>query len=266
MFKTLKILVGQRNLLFQMTVRNVQLRYRGSNLGLLWAICSPLSMLAIYIFVFGFIFGGSFGVLENESAIQYGLAIFIGLAVFQFVGEVLTTSPVVITSNTNFVKKIKFPLEILVFANVLVAGFGFILSYALAITGTLIWGPEITPTILLIPLILVPLVLTVLGCALILASIGVFFRDIGHIMNLCTTGLMFASAVFYGANMIPAAAWKVLRFNPVLLIIENARNVILWQHPMNWNHLGYCYFVALITYAIGLIFFDKTKSAFADVL
>src|SRR5882757_10050444 len=100
-----------RELLWQFTLRNVELRHRGSHLGLIWSLLNPLLMMGLYVFVFGYIFGGKFSVLPNETKIDYALAIFLGLTVFQIFAEVLATAPTVIISNPNFVKKVVFPLE-----------------------------------------------------------------------------------------------------------------------------------------------------------
>jgi lipopolysaccharide transport system permease protein len=78
--------------------------------------------------------------------------------------------------------------------------------------------------------------------------------------------LMFASAVFYPAHKIPAAAWQFLKFNPVLLVIEMSRDVVLWNREINPKHLAYIYFVGIASAIIGHFVFRKLKSAFADVL
>src|SRR3954470_15627370 len=84
-----------RELLWQFTLRNVELRHRGSHLGLIWSLLNPLLMMGLYVFVFGYIFGGKFSVLPNETKVDYALAIFLGLTVFQIFSEALATAPTV---------------------------------------------------------------------------------------------------------------------------------------------------------------------------
>lgn len=255
-----------RELLWQFTLRNVELRHKGSHLGLVWSFLSPLLMLAIYVLVFGYIFGGSFGILPNETRLDYGLGIFFGLTVFHFFAEVLGASPGIIVGQPNFVKKVVFPLEILPAASVLGAVFHMLISLTLVLIGIICFGPGLTVNALWLPVIVLPVILLLLGISWFLSAVGVFFRDVGQIMQFLTMALMFSSAVFYSAQKIPAAAWVWMRFNPVLLAIELARDAALWGRSINGNHLIYLYAVGLAVCYLGHISFRKMKSAFADVL
>lgn len=255
-----------RELLWQFTLRNVELRHKGSHLGLAWSFVSPLLMLALYVLVFGYIFGGSFGVIPSESRVDYGLGIFFGLTLFHFVSEVLGGASGIIVGNPNFVKKVVFPLEILPAASVLSAVFHLLISLTLVILGVLLLGPGLTVQALWLPVILLPMILFMLGVSWFFSALGVFFRDIGQIMQFLTMALMFASAVFYSASKIPAPAWTYMRFNPVLLAIEQARDAALWARPLNPTHIGYLYVVGLAAAYLGHAAFRKMKPAFADVL
>ena len=258
-----------RDLLWQFTLRNVELRHKGSHLGLVWSFLNPLLMLAIYVLVFGYIFGGHFGVLPNETRMDYGLGIFFGLTLFHFVAEVLGLSPGIIIGHPNFVKKVVFPLEILPAANVFGAVFHMLISLVLLLLGTLCLGPGLTPLALWLPVIVLPVILLMLGVSWFFSALGVFFRDVGQIMQFLTMALMFSSAVFYPASRIVAgspAAWSVLRFNPILLAIELARDAALWARPMNLTHLAYLYVVGFGACYLGHLVFRRMKPAFADVL
>jgi len=255
-----------RDLLRQFTVRSVEVRHKGSHLGLVWSFLNPLLMLGLYVFVFGFIFDGKFGVLPNESRADYAIGIFFGLSLFQFVGEVMGISPTLITANPNFVKKVVFPLEILPPANVAAAGFHLLISLGLALISLMLFGRTIHPDLLWLPIIIFPLVLFSLGIAWLFSALGVFFRDIGQLMQFLTLALMYSSAVFFSASKIPESMWIFLRFNPLLLAIELARNSALWAQPMNYHHLSYLYFVGFLTCTLGHMAFKKMKPAFADVI
>jgi lipopolysaccharide transport system permease protein len=255
-----------RELLWQFTLRNVELRHKGSHLGLAWSFISPLLMLAMYVLVFGYIFGGSFGVLPNETKVDYGLGIFFGLTLFHFVSEVLGGSPGLIASNPNFVKKVVFPLEILPAASVFGAVFHTLISLCLLLVGIATLGPGLGLTSLWLPVILFPMLLLLLGVSWFFSALGVFLRDIGQIMQFVTMALMFSSAVFYSAHKIPPALWTWMRFNPVLLAIELARDAALWSRPINLPHLGYLYAIGFAACYLGHAAFRKMKPAFADVL
>ena len=234
-----------RDLLWQFTLRNVELRHKGSHLGLIWSFLSPLLMLALYVLVFGYIFGGKFGVLPVESQADYALGVFLGLTIFHLLAETLALSPSLIVGNPNFVKKVVFPLEILPAANVGSALFHMFISLGLVLISLLFFGHGFSWGMLWLPVIIAPLVLLCLGIAWFVSALGVFFRDVGQVMQFITMALMFSSAVFYSAQKIPDAAWLYMRFNPVLLAIEESRNVSLWLQPLNYRHLGYLYATGL---------------------
>ncbi len=258
-------LCQHRDLLWQFTVRNVELRHKGSYLGIVWSFLNPLLMLALYVLVFGYIFGGSFG-RPDETRMDYGLGIFLGLTLFHFASEVLVTSPAIIVGNPNFVKKVVFPLEILPAANVGAATFHLLIGLGLVLIGVMVFGGGLAWSLLWLPVILLPLVLTLLGLNWLFSALGVFLRDIGQLMQFLSLALLFASAVFYPLHKIPSAIWHLLRYNPVLLAIDLARDAVLWREPLNYVHLAYLYGFGLVAAYAGYAVFRRLKPAFADVL
>ncbi len=255
-----------RELLWQFTLRNVELRHKGSHLGLVWSILNPLLMLGLYVLVFGYIFGGKFGAQAYESRLDYALGIFLGLTFFHFIAEVLGVSPAIIISNPNFVKKVVFPLEILPAASVAAAAFHMLISLGLVLLGVWLLGPGLHWGILWLPVIFIPIILFCLGAGWFISALGVFFRDVGQVMQFLTMALMFASCVFYSAKTIPAWAWVYMRFNPVLLAIELARDAVMWQLPLNLTRLAYLYLAGFAACYLGHAAFRRMKPAFADVL
>ncbi len=260
------VLWRHRELLWQFTQRNVELRHKGSHLGLIWSFLNPVLMLGLYVLVFGYIFGGKFGVLPNETRVDYALGIFFGLTLFQFFAEVLAGSPLIIVGNPNFVKKVVFPLEILPVANVGGALFHLFISLCLVLLSLLCFGHGASWGILWLPVIIAPLVLLAMGTAWLFSALGVFFRDLGQLTQFLTMALMYASAVFFSASKIPAALWVFLRFNPVMLAIELSRDAALWQRSLNYHHLAYLYASGLLACYLGHLAFRRMKPAFADVL
>lgn len=255
-----------RDLLWQFTQRNIELRHKGSHLGLIWSFFNPLLMLGLYVFVFGYIFKGSFDVLPNETKIDYALAIFLGLTVFQLFGEVLGVAPSVIVSNPNFVKKVVFPLELLPAASVGAALFHLLISLGLVLVGVIFLGPGLSLRILWLPLILLPAVPLALGLAWFFAAIGVFFRDLNQLIAFLSMTLMYASALFYPVSHLHGIAWSILRFNPILLLIDLSRDAVIWDRSINLVHLGYLTAISLIVCVLGYALFRKMSPAFADVL
>lgn len=258
-----------RDLLWQFIVRNVEIRHKGSMLGILWAILTPLLTLAVYVFVFGFVFGGSFGVVENESRWDYGLGIFLGLAIFQLVAEAIVVAPNLITTQPNFVKKVVFPLEVLPAAAVGSGAFHMLITLSMVAIGVILGGHPLTVHTLQLPLILLPIIAFSLGLAWLFSALGVFFRDLGQVVGALATAIMFASAIFYPAIRVETeapAAWVFLKFNPLLHTVEMAREAVLWAQPVSWAALGWLYLAGGLTACIGFACFVRLKPAFADVI
>lgn len=264
---TLKTLGRNRSLWWQFTKRQVELRHKGSHLGLLWSLLTPLLMLALYVLVFGFIFGGRFRVdATAESRVEYALVIFLGLAIHHFIAEVAAISPTLVTSNPNFVKKVVFPLEILPAAAVGSAALHFAITLGLVFAGTLLAGVSLSVHVLWLPVILFPLLLGALGLALGLAALGVFLRDVVQITQFVALALLFASAVFYPVSQIPGSAWYFLRFNPLIHVIDEARAVSFWLRSPNLVHIAYLYVSGALLLGAGSAMFQRLRGAFADVL
>lgn len=257
-----------RSLLWQFTLRNVEMRHKGSHLGLLWSILGPLLMLALYVLVFGFIFSGRFKAAnDTETRVEYALTVFLGLAIFHFVAEVITLSPTLITTNPNFVKKVVFPLGILPVAGVGTALVHFFITLVLVFAGALlVQSPIAFGTIAWLPVIVLPLILGAIGLALGLSALGVFWRDVTQVTQFLSLALLFASAVFYPVAQIPAAAWAVLKFNPLIHFINEARGVVFWAKSVSPLYLSYLYAVSLLCLWAGDWLFRRLRSGFPDVL
>ncbi|MDB6166359.1 MAG: sugar transporter permease [Lacunisphaera sp.] len=256
---------AQRELLWQFILRNVELRHKGSHLGLVWSFLNPILMLGLYVLVFGYIFGGHFGILPNETKVDYALGIFLGLTLFHFFAEVMAIAPSLIVGNPNFVKKVVFPLEILPAASVGGAVFHLMISLGLALLSLLLFDRGLPLSTLWLPVIILPLILLGLGTSWLFAALGVFFRDISQVMQFLSMVLMWTSAVFFTAQKYPAA-WPYLRFNPLLLAIDLTRDAALWARPLNYVHLSYLYGTSLVLCYVGHCAFHRMKPAFADVL
>ncbi len=264
--KQVSRLWASRDLLWQFTQRSIELRHRGSHLGLAWSFIQPLLMLGLYVVVFGFIFDGSFGVLPDETAVDYALGIFLGLTLFHFVAENFALAPNIIVGNPNFVKKVVFPLGVLPAASVATAAFHMMISLGLVLAGVLIFGHGLAWSGLWLPIILIPLGFMTLGVTYAIAAIGVFWRDLQQLTQFAMLALMYASAIFFPASKVPPSIWIFLRFNPLLLAIELSRDALLWHRPINLHHLIYLWVSGVLVFLLGRWIFARLRPAFADVL
>ena len=267
---------SRRELIWQFTHRNIELRHRGSRLGAFWALLNPLSMLALYFVVFGVIYEQRFNVLPNESVFDFSLALFLGLALFHAFSETLAWAPGVIVANPNFVKKVVFPLEVLPVAHMGATAFHLLVSLGLILLGSAFGTAGLSLSVLWLPILMLPLLLLSLGVAWALAAVGVFVRDIAQVIAFFSTALLFASAVMYPpAKILSAlqnqppqvqAALELLLHNPLLQLIDLARRVVLWHQPMPFDALGRIYLVSFALFGLGAVLFSLLRKSFAEVI
>jgi lipopolysaccharide transport system permease protein len=261
-----KSLWRNRQLIAQMTRREVMGRYKGSVMGLTWSFFNPVFMLVVYTFVFSVVFKSRWGVGGEESKTQFAVVLFVGMIVHGLFAEVLNRAPGLIISNVNYVKKVVFPLEIL---PVIVMGatlFHSLISLGVLLTTIALFNGSLHWTAIFTPLVLLPLVIFTLGLAWMLASLGVFLRDVGQTIGIFTMVMLFLSPVFYPVTALPKEFLPWLMANPLTFIIEQAREVLIWGRLPNWAGLGVYTLVAITIAWAGYAWFQKTRKGFADVL
>lgn len=254
-----------RELIHISAKREIIGRYRGSVLGLLWSFFNPIFMLAVYTFVFSEIFKARWNVQSN-SKLEFALVLFSGLIAFNMFAECINRAPTLIIQNQNYVKKVIFPLEIIPYISFIstlyhafVSIFVWVFVYAI-----LIGPPHLT--ILYLPLILIPFGFLIIGISWVLASIGVFLRDVPQIITVLTSVIMFMSPVFYPATAVPEKYRAFLYMNPLTHIIEEMHNVMYMGLPPNWYLLILYWGMTFAVACLGFFFFQKTRRGFSDVL
>lgn len=255
-----------RQLVWQMTRREVVGRYRGSVMGLAWSFFNPVLMLLVYTFVFSVAFKARWGSGGEESKVNFTVILFVGMLVQGLFAECVNRAPGLILSNVNYVKKVIFPLEILPVVAMGSALFHTLVSLAVLLIALLLLNGAWHWTVLLLPLVLLPLIIATLGFAWLLASIGVFARDVSQTIGLLTTIMMFLSPVFYPVSALPEKYQSLIMLNPLTFIIEEARAILLFGHLPHWGGLAAYSVASLVGAWFGFWWFQKTRKGFADVL
>lgn len=240
-------------------------QYRGSILGLFWSFLNPVFMLAVYTFVFRDIFETRWN-SGGDSESEFALVLFSGLMVFNLFAECVHRAPGLILANPNYVKKVVFPLEILPSV-----AMGAALFHALAslvvwmIFHLVLYGlPHLTA--LLFPVVLLPLLFLIMGILWFLASLGVYLRDIGQLIGVITTAMLFLSPIFYPISELPEKYQALLLANPLALVIEQARGVLIWGRQPDWTLYGIYFGASALLAWLGFVWFQTTRKGFADVL
>jgi len=254
-----------RQLIVQLTRREVVGRYRGSLLGLAWSFFNPLLMLAVYTFIFSVVFQVRWNVAQ-EDKVSFGIILFVGLIVHGVFSECINRAPGLILSNVNYVKKVVFPLEILPTVTLGSALFHASISVAVLLATQIVINHRLPWTVVIFPIILLPLLLGTLGFAWLLSAVGVYVRDIGQATAIFTTILMFLSPLFYPISALPERYQFWLHVNPLTFIIEESRNVLIFGKIPNWMGWGIASAFGVSISAAGFWWFQKTRKGFADVL
>ena len=264
-----KTLIRQRFLLKQMTIRDIGSKYRGSALGLVWSILTPLCLLAVYTLVFTVVFKARWAgtpLAGSSDTWSFALFVFIGLITFNVFSECLSRSPTILLGNVNLIKKVVFPVEIFPLIIVGSALFHYVINFTIFLLALMAVGVTPTATVFLVPVIILPYLLFICGISWFLASLGVFLRDIGQLMQLCITVLMFLSPIFYPIEVLPEQFQSFLYLNPATYIIEELRAVSLLNQgirlPFYMIYLG----ASLVCFMLGFAWFQKTRHSFADVI
>ncbi len=252
-------------LIFELTKREISDRYAGQVFGVFWSLVHPLMLTLIYIFIFGFVFrarvGGTLDLPLNYTS--YMLAGIIPWLMFQ---EVLAKSSTLIVANTNVVKQVIFPIEVLPIKNVLASlvtetvFFVLLIIYVLIISHTLPW------TYALIPILVLFQVFAMVGISYLFSAVGVYFRDLKDFVQVFISVAFFVLPVLYLPESIPASVRPILYINPISYMIwvyQDALYFGSFMHPWAWVVFG---LGSLIIFVFGYRVFRKLKVMFGNVL
>lgn len=254
-----------RVLIRRLAWRKIELRYRGSFLGFLWTIINPLLLLAVYTFVFSFVFKNKWGPSDAPMA-EFSLFLFSGIILYSVFAECVNEAPGLIVQNRTFVKQHIFPLETLIWVSLCATLFNFAISFlVLAVFHLFVLGVP-PASALYLPLLLLPIVLITLGISWLLASLGVFLRDISQIVGVLTTALLFLSPIFYSVARIPERWQEIYLLNPFARIIEMSKGVLFRGTAPDWWPLVGISLAGWLVAWLGYVWFMRSKQGFADVV
>jgi lipopolysaccharide transport system permease protein len=255
-----------RELLVELSKRDVLGRYKGAHLGLVWSVLLPLLMLAVYTFVFGVVFQTRWGVTENESRLEFALTMFCGMIAYQIFAESIVRAPMLITGNKSYVRKVVFPLEVLPVSAVACAMFHFLVKLAVLLLAVGLCLQTISIHWICLPLVVLPAVFMAMGFSWFLASVGVYLRDVGQAVTVLVQVLYFLTPVFYPVRRVPAALRPIVMANPLAEVAIDIRRVVVWQRWPDWPMWALMVVVTAVMAQLGYAWFMKTKRGFADVL
>jgi lipopolysaccharide transport system permease protein len=264
-------LTSSRELLWNLTLRELRGKYKRSTLGWAWSLLNPLATMGIYTFVFSVVFSGGKDLVPMASGRRiFALYLLCGLLPWNFVAQATTTSMSTLLANGGLVKKVWFPREVLVFA---VSGsfiFSFAIEAGLLCVALLIAGNMVLPWLPVVLVLMALLAIFATGIALVLAALNVYFRDLGYLWTIFTQLWFFATPIVYPSSYVAAhVSPRVLRVyeaNPMAVFAHSFRDVL---YQLRWpTAVQFAYMSALAagSLTLGLWVFAKLSPRFAEEL
>ena len=246
--------------------QDLAVKYRGTLLGRAWPLLMPLMMLAIYGFVFGAVFRARWPGLAEGDHLGFGLNLFLGLLVHGLLAEAVGQAPSLFQRNSNFVRKIVFPLPVLVAVPLGAALVHTVLGLLLVCIVNAIWGTGWQWQALALPLILTPYILMLYGISLAFAALGVYLRDLNQIVSVLVLLVLFTGTVFYPRTMVPSVFTGVVGANPISWPTDALRAAILSGQMPEALPLATYTLAAMLVLLLGALLFRALRPGFADVL
>lgn len=257
-------LPARTELIFSLARRELVARYKGSVLGIIWAVLTPVVMIAIFTIIFAGIFGARFG--ATNSHWDYALYLFCGLLPWTMFQETMQHSATTIIAHSNLVKRVVFPLETLPVAQALSSlGHQLFGTVALIVAAVAI-RRQLPATVLWLPVLLIPQMMLTLGAAWLIASLGVFLRDITQGITLLLMAWMYLTPIIYPESVVPEKFRPFVALNPFTALVRNYRRVLLDGAQPDWQGLAYFSGWAIVCFVFGYWWFARTRKNFADVI
>lgn len=252
-------------LVYQMAKRDVIGRYRGSFIGLFWSFFNPLLMLVIYTFVFGVIFASRW-TGQTGGHVEFAIILFAGLNINSMFAECANRGATLIVENTNFVKRVVFPLETLAWSTIGSALFHLLISTVVLLVMSLAVNHFIPWTVVFFPVVIACFMPFVVGVIWMLSALGVFLRDLKQAIGIVTIALQFLAPILYPIDRIPEPYKHLMYLNPLTVIVQEAQNTLVWGRVPDWMHLFVYLLVSLVFAWVALAWFERSRKGFADVL
>jgi len=256
----LRILIQHHELIENLILRDIRSRYKQSVLGIAWALLTPFAMMLVFTIVFSHI------ARVNTGSIPYPIFSYIALLPWTFFNQGVTTGAESLTSNFNLITKIYFPREVFPLVAVLGKAVDLGLGILALIPLYIFYHIHITWLMVIVVPVLVMQICLMLGIALLLSSINVFYRDIRHIVPLLLQVWFFMTPIIYPLNMVPKRYMGIYMLNPMASMMDTYRRVaLLGQSPM-WDYLGLAAIMSIIALITGYCVFKRQEPAFAEII
>jgi len=259
-------LVHYRELIRNLVIRDLKVRYKNSILGVLWSLLNPLGMMLVFSVVFT--------VMLPMNIENYPVFFLCGFLPWSFLSASLTGATTSIVGNASLIKKVYFPREILPVAGVLSNLVNFLIAMAVLFVLILVSSGHLTAAVLMLPLLMLAQVLFVTGMAFLLSTANVFYRDTQHILEIVMQAWFFLTPIFYSIEILPKT--KVLlgvtldvqvwmrRLNPMASLVASYQDVLYWGNFTGWDFFLRTFVTCALVLVIGYLVFCRFSSVFGE--
>jgi lipopolysaccharide transport system permease protein len=246
--------------------RDFRSQHVGTLMGVAWLIITPLVMLSIYTFIFSHVFKARWETFPGDQNIYtFALLLFAGMIPYQYFSDVTGRSTGILLANVNYIKKVKFPLEILPLGLAFSHLLTFLMSSLILLLGVLCLG-HAQMTMFLLPVIFLPLFLLASGVAWIIAICGVYLRDVAKAWMIFLNLLFFLTPIFYPLERLPHSLQTIVRLNPMTVMIENFRAIMVIGSLPNWKWFAVSSALGFGFFILGHALFMRAKHGLCDVI
>ena len=243
-----------KDLIKELVVRDIKVKYKKSVLGILWSILNPLLMMIVLSIVFSEVF--------TSSTKNFPLYLITGQVIFNFFSEATNMSMMSILGNGGLIKKVYLPKYIFPLSKTLFGLVNLIFSLVAVFIVILFTKQKIGISSLFIPLLFIYITIFSLGIGFILSSTAVFFRDIIHLYGILLIVWNYLTPVFYPLEIVPDKYRNFISLNPMTYYVDYFRKILLYNEIPDLNLNFICFFVSVISLLIGILIFKKNQNKF----
>jgi ABC-2 type transport system permease protein len=256
MIKKIKGIWKFKYLIYNLVLRDLKVKYKGSTLGFLWSLLNPLLMLVVYTVAFKYVI--------KLDVSNFPVFLFCALMPWTFLTSALSTGAISITDNSNLVKKVYFPREVLPLSVVLVNLFHFSLTFVVLIPALLFFNIYPGFPFFFLVVIIFFQALFVLGLTLIFAALNVYYRDIKHFLEVLMNLWFWVTPIIWPMTLLSEKYRNLAYLNPFTPFVTAYRDVILRNNMPGLLNIAAVIALGVLVCLLGTLVFQKKQRRFAE--
>ncbi len=260
MVSRLNELFSYRELLYVLTVREIQVRYKQSVLGIAWAVLQPLALMLMFTLIFSVL------LKVPSDGLPYPVFAYSALLPWTFFSNSLNRAIPSLEANASLIKKIYFPREFFPISSMLAAFFDFLIASIVFLGLMLYYDVPFTANLLFVLPILVIQMLFTMGVCFFASALNAYYRDVKHALPLLVQLWMYATPIIYPMSLVPDRLKTFYLLNPTVGIMDGYRNVLAKGLPPDYFYLGVAAAGSIVLLLLGYLYFKRIEMTFADIL